>query len=68
MKLKKNIGTPDRIVRLGIAIALFVYAYVQWSWIALALGIFTLLESFMSWCIFYQLIGRNTCPLPKKKK
>lgn len=65
---KKNIGTPDRIVRLLIALALFTYAYYDSSWIAFLAGLFTLFEAFMSWCILYQLLGINRCPLPKKPK
>lgn len=67
INLKKNIGTPDRLIRLTIGILLLIFAYLQMSWILLIFGLFTLFESFMSWCIFYQLIGRNTCPLKKRK-
>lgn len=61
--MKKNIGAKDRLIRLAIALLLFAYAYWQKSYIALGAGIFTLLESAFSWCVFYQLIGKNTCPI-----
>jgi len=66
--LKKNIGTPGRILRLTIAILLLALAIWQKSWIALALSLFTLFEAFMSWCIIYQLIGKNECPIEANKK
>lgn len=61
--MQKNIGRSDRILRLVIALALLVYAWWQGSWLALAASIFTFYESFASWCVFYQLIGKNTCPV-----
>ncbi|MBI2742401.1 MAG: DUF2892 domain-containing protein [Chlamydiales bacterium] len=67
MKFKKNIGTPDRLVRLAIALLLLVYAYWKMSWIALIFSTFVFFESFMSWCLLYQILGRSTCPLKKKK-
>lgn len=63
--MKKNIGLLDRIIRLLIAIALLLLAIWQYSWIALALSLFTIYEVLTSWCLFYQLIGKSTCPLPK---
>jgi ABC-type uncharacterized transport system permease subunit len=62
MKLKKNIGTPGRLIRLAIVILLLGYAYWQMSWIALVLALFTFFEAFMSWCILYQILGKNSCP------
>jgi hypothetical protein len=60
--MKKNIGTPDRLIRLVIGILLLGYAFWKVSWIALILALFTLFESFMSWCILYQILGKNSCP------
>lgn len=65
--MKKNIGKKDRIIRLVIALLLFGYALWQSSWIAFGAGIFTLLESFFSWCILYQILGKSSCPINKKK-
>ena len=64
--MKKNIGTAGRLIRLAIALCLFGYAYWKGSWIALLLGIFTAFESLMSWCVIYQLLGINSCPVSKK--
>lgn len=32
-----------------------------------SVGLFTIYEGFAGWCVFYQLIGRNTCPLPSER-
>ena len=60
--MKKNIGKPDRILRLIVGILLLGWAYWQMSWILLVIGIFTLFEALMSWCILYQILGKNSCP------
>jgi Protein of unknown function (DUF2892) len=64
--MKKNIGTTDRLIRFIIALALFAYAWWEKSWIAFGLGLFTLYEAMASWCILYQILGKNSCPLDKK--
>ena len=63
---KKNIGTSGRILRLAIAALLLVYGIWQDSWIALFFSLFTFFESFMSWCIIYQLLGKSSCPIDKQ--
>ncbi len=62
---KKNIGAPDRLLRLTIGILLLGYAFWKMSWVALILALFTLFEAFMSWCILYQILGKNSCPRKK---
>jgi len=64
--MKSNIGKIDRLIRLAIATFLLVYAYWQGSGIAFGFSVFTFYESWAGWCAFYQLIGRNSCPLPKQ--
>jgi uncharacterized membrane protein HdeD (DUF308 family) len=66
LKPKKNIGLIDRIVRITIGVALIIYSYFQMSLLALFFGIFSIYEGLNSWCILYQLIGINTCPINKK--
>jgi hypothetical protein len=65
--MKSNIGKADRLSRLALAIVLLFYAYWQGSWIAFGFSIFTFYESWAGWCAFYQLIGRNTCPISKDR-
>ncbi len=60
--MRKNIGTPDRLFRLAIAIALFGLAYYKASWILAAAGLFVLYESLAGWCILYYFLGKNSCP------
>jgi hypothetical protein len=60
--MKKNIGKPDRILRLIVGILLLGWAYWKMSWILLILGLFTLFEAYMSWCILYQILGKSSCP------
>lgn len=67
MIFKKNIGKLDRLIRFSLAILLLAYAWWQNSPLAFAASLFTFYESFASWCFFYQLIGKNTCPIDRKK-
>lgn len=63
--MKKNIGTKGRLLRLLIAIALFLLAWWQTSWIALGFGLFTLFEALASWCVLKQFMGKDTCEVDK---
>ncbi len=66
--LKKNIATPGRIFRFLIALLLIIFAIWQKSWIALAFSLFIFFESFMGWCLLYQLLGKNSCPTESNHK
>lgn len=59
---KKNIGTTDRWLRLGLGIALLLLAWWGKSWILLALALFCFYEALASWCLLFQIIGKNSCP------
>lgn len=65
--MHKNIGKRDRLIRLTIAILLLLFAWWEKSWIALGFGLFTLYEAVASWCILYQLFGKNSCPIDQDK-
>ncbi|MEI8223762.1 MAG: DUF2892 domain-containing protein [bacterium] len=66
--MKKNIGTFDRVMRAltgMILVALMVFVVMP-LWTKIILGIvalFCFFQALMSWCLFYQLIGKNTCPI-----
>jgi hypothetical protein len=60
--LKKNINGYGRLFRFAIAIALLVVSYLKHSWIAFGFGVFVLFEAAFSWCILYQILGKNSCP------
>lgn len=67
MKLQKNIGLPGRIWRLSVAVGLLALAYWKGSYLAFFASLFTFFEAFFSWCIVYQILGKNSCPIKKKK-
>ena len=64
--MKRNIGKKDRLLRFGIALALFAFAWWYASWIALLFALFTLYEAAASWCIIYQIIGKNSCSIDRR--
>ena len=67
--MTKNIGTKDRLIRLAIAIACFVGAYVATAatiqLFLIAFGLFCVFQATFSWCAWYALLGKNTCPIQK---
>jgi len=60
----KNIGKNDKLIRIGIGVALFVIAITTtWSpWLLFFSG-FAFFEAIFSWCGFYAALGKNTCPI-----
>lgn len=66
--MKKNIGTKDRVLRAGLGL---IFLGLAWwfrdstviALLLLAAALFSFYEAIMSWCLFYQLIGRNSCPI-----
>lgn len=61
-KLHKNIGWPDRILRLVISIILLLFAITtSWHPILIFLSGFALFEALFSWCGLYAALGKNTC-------
>lgn len=61
--MQKNIGVRDRILRGVIALILLLCAIAFKNPYFLFAAIFTAYEAAASWCAFYALIGRTTCPL-----
>jgi hypothetical protein len=60
----RNIGKPDRLLRLAISVGLLLWAITTtWSPTLLFFSGFALFEAVFSWCGFYAAIGKNTCPL-----
>lgn len=66
----KNLGSTDRIVRFVLALVFAVTALVVEGKVPTAvfvvLSIFTILESALSWCALYALVGIKTCPIEKE--
>ena len=65
--MKPNIGTKDRIARLIIGVVLISLALIYKSTFMALGGLFSIYEAFSSWCVFYQLLGRNTCSIESPK-
>lgn len=62
---KENLGLFDRILRLTIGVLLLIYGYFHP--LAIPFGLFAIYEGLNSWCVLYQLMGINTCPIKRKK-
>lgn len=65
---KKNLDTSGRIMRLSIAIILLIFAAWYASWMILAISLFVFFEAWMSWCVLYQVLGWNSCPIENNRK
>ena len=62
--LNKNIGKPDRLIRLALGLGLlFLAMLTTWSPILIFFSGFCIFESLFSWCGLYAAIGKNTCPI-----
>ena len=69
--MKKNMGNPDRIIRLLLAVVFAVLYFTNTvtgtaGIILLILGVVFVLTSSISFCPLYTLVGLNTCPAKKK--
>lgn len=65
--MKKNIGLSDRLIRFVIALLIFSYALWQKSWLAGAVSVFVFYEALAGWCVYYQLIGKSSCPIESQE-
>lgn len=69
--LVRNEGTPDRIIRgvLGIALLAAIFALSGlWQWLAGIVGLVLLVTAIVGMCPAYQLLGISTCPIQPKAK
>jgi len=60
---KPNIGKNDKILRFSISLVLLCIGYYSNSFALLFFSGFALFETIFSWCGFYALLGKNTCPV-----
>jgi len=63
--MKLNVGGIDRILRIGVGLALVAWAIMGgplWAWI----GVVPLSTGAIGFCPLYPLIGLNTCPAKKQ--
>lgn len=65
-----NIGLVDRLLRLLIALIFFALAWMFLpeliGYVFLIFGLFTTYEALASWCVLYQILGINTCPIDRR--
>jgi hypothetical protein len=71
--MEKNIGYNDRLARLILGLCAIVAAFfiaVKVNMIAgiivALLGVFTIYEALVGWCIIYKIMGINTCPIKSR--
>lgn len=67
MKLKKNVGKVDQIVRYVIALVLVVLSIVLSVWWLVIPAIVLVLTALFSFCGLYTLFGINTCKIEEQK-
>lgn len=65
--MKKNMGSPDRIIRVLLAIVFVVLYFTgtvtgTWGILLLVLGAVFILTSVVGMCPLYAMLGMNTCP------
>lgn len=65
MKFNKNMGMMDRIIRIAIAVFIFILDYTEIisgpiSWILSILAVVFVLTSVISFCPLYTLLGFNS--------
>lgn len=64
--MARNMGTPDRIIRIIVGVVLialyFVYPTAGYRWLFL-LGFIPLVTGLVGWCGIYSLLGVSTCPV-----
>ena len=65
----KNIGTPDRILRLLLGVGLLLWFFFDqgsgpWHYAKL-IGVIPLLTGLLSSCPLYSALGVSTCPVKR---
>jgi Protein of unknown function (DUF2892) len=68
--MKKNMGNPDRIIRILLAVVFGVLYFTNTvtgtlGLILLILGVVFVLTSLVSFCPLYSIFGISTCPVKK---
>jgi energy-coupling factor transporter transmembrane protein EcfT len=65
MKIKKNVGTTDRIIRLIIGIvallAITMFQQTILQWILFIVAIVSFFTALVGWCGLYRVFKINTC-------
>lgn len=61
--IKPNLGARDRLIRSFITVGLAMLAIWLNSWLIALITLLALFESMTSWCIIYQILGKNSCSM-----
>ncbi|MBP9686571.1 MAG: DUF2892 domain-containing protein [Candidatus Doudnabacteria bacterium] len=60
----KNINTSGRVLRAGIGLVLLIAAMVlNWNPVLILASGLSFFQAVFSWCAYYHLVGKDTCPL-----
>jgi hypothetical protein len=62
-RAKQNIGVSDRFVRAGIGISLLAVGIFSKNEALLFFSGFCFFEAAFSWCGFYAILGKSSCPI-----
>ena len=65
--MKKNMGSPDRVIRIIAAIVFAILYFTgtvpgTWGVVLLILGVVFVLTSLVGFCPVYAIFGMDTCP------
>ena len=64
--MNRNVGSPDRIIRVILGIAILAAGYAFESWWGLV-GIVPLFTAAVGWCPLYLPFGISTCAVRQQK-
>jgi len=65
--MTKNVGNIDKLIRLIVAVVLFILVYKEiikddtMQYIILAVALIAALTSLLNFCPLYKVLGINTC-------
>lgn len=59
LKMKKNVGSADKVIRIILGVAIIAFGIYTQSWWGLV-GIVPLFTAFIGWCPAYNLLGVST--------
>ncbi len=66
MKLTKNVGGIDKVLRLVLgALGIGVGLYMGWWWLV-GIGAIIFLSGLLGRCGLYYVLGINTCPVQER--
>jgi len=58
--MKKNVGSTDKLIRIILALVIFILGIIYQSWWGLV-GFIPLLTALIGWCPAYLPFGISTC-------